>query len=428
MNKESPMKLEPLNVTNVRIEKLKSIFPEVFTEGGVDFNRLKAALGDMDALSDGRQVYGLTWPGKADAIRNIQIPSHGALLPCPEESINFDESENIFIEGDNLEVLKLLQHSYSEKIKMIYIDPPYNTGNEFIYPDNFHEGLQDYLKYSGQINDEGFKVSTNKETDGRYHSKWLSMMYSRLFLARNLLKEDGVIFISVDDNELANLKEICDEIFHEENFLGIFVVNSSPSAIDYGHVGKVHDYVLFYARNYKETETSQIPEEGKEFKYVDEVSPFNLYPLYNGNVAFNPDTRPNLYYPFYLNPKNKISDDFYEIGLDKKAGWVEVYPVVSRKDGIQRVWRWGKPKSKGELNKEIVGYKTDSGEYRVVQKTRHTGKMIRSIQDDKEVSSRKGTAQIEELFGKKVFTFPKPKELIKRHKLTDLYFSNVRIA
>ena len=155
------------------------------------------------------------------------------------------------------------------------------------------------------------------------------------------------------------------EVFGEGNFIGTIAVNSSPSAIDYGHLAKMHDYVVFYAKNLEETSTIQLEEENKEFKYTDEDGQFNLYPLYNGNVAFNPKTRPNLYYPFYLNPQKVIDAEFYEIGLDKHKGWVEVYPVVSRKDGIQRVWRWGKEKARSQLNKEIIGYKNEDGEFRM---------------------------------------------------------------
>ena len=161
-------------------------------------------------------------------------------------------------------------------------------------------------------------------------------------------------------------------------------------------------------------DTNKLTEENKEFKYNDNIGPFNLYPLYNGNIAFNPKTRPNLFYPFFLNPLKKPENEFYEIGLERHDGWVEVYPVISRKDGIQRVWRWGRDKSRKDLNKEIVGFKTQDNEFRIVQKTRHTGKVIRSLLTDKDISSRKGTAEVEDLFNSKLFTFPKPLELIKR--------------
>ncbi len=313
-----------------------------------------------------------------------------------------------------MEVLKLLQKSYHGKVKMIYIDPPYNTGNDFVYKDDYKDPLKNYLEITRQVDESGKKISTNSESSGRFHTNWLNMMYPRLKLARNLLRDSGVLFVSIDDKELYNLKKICDEIFGEGNFVGVFVINSSPSAIDYGHIAQMHDYVLFYAKKLEETSTNQLPEKGKKFKYDDEIGPFNLYPLYNGNVAFNPNTRPNLHYPFYLNPSNKINESFYEIGLEKKEGWVEVFPVVSRKDGIERVWRWGKKKARQELNKEIIGYKTNEGEFRVVQKTRLTGKVIRSLLLDKGVSSRRGTAEIDKIFSAKIFSFPKSVELLER--------------
>src|ERR1700682_6277450 len=199
--------------------ELLRLFPEVRTEGGkIDFDRLKLALGQT--LDVGKERYGMNWPGKADCFRTIQAPSVGTLRPCLEESVNFDTTENLIIEGDNLEVLKLLKKSYLGKIKMIYIDPPYNTGNDFIYPDDYAESLQTYLKFTNQADAEGMKFSTNTEADGRFHSKWLNMMYPRLYLARNLLREDGVIFISIDDNEVDNLRKLSNDVFGEEAFIG----------------------------------------------------------------------------------------------------------------------------------------------------------------------------------------------------------------
>jgi adenine-specific DNA-methyltransferase len=207
---------------------------------------------------------------------------------------------------------------------------------------------------------------------------------------------------------------MCDEVFGEKNFIGLFVINSSPSGIDYGHMAKTADYGLFYCKDSQFAVTNQLEEKDKSFRFEDEIGGYNLYPLYNGNAAFNDKTRPNLVYPFYLNPNNNYKDDFYEISLDKKEGWIEIYPVIGLKDGIQRVWRWGKPKSQADLNKEIVGFKNNEGEFRIVQKSRLTSKVIRSLQLDNEVSSRRGTLEIESLFGKKIFSYPKPSELIKR--------------
>jgi adenine-specific DNA-methyltransferase len=404
------------DVLTENIVLLKSLFPELITEGidgaAVNVDVLKSLVGDK-TVTDSEEKYGLNWFGKRRARQLALTPSTGTLRPCPEDSVDWDTTKNLMIEGDNLEVLKLLQKSYAGKVKLIYIDPPYNTGKDFVYPDNFQDNIKNYLELTGQI-EGGKKISSNTDASGRFHTDWLNMMYPRLKLARNLLRDDGTILVSIDDTEVDNLRKICDEIFGEENFIGLFVVNASPSAIDYGHIAKMHDYAMFYAKSIDATSTLPLEEEDKEFKYEDETGPFNIYPLYNGNVAFNPQTRPNLFYPFFLNPSSRIGECFYEISLESHQGWKIVHPVVSRKDSIQRVWRWGKDLSRQHLNKEIVGYITEEGEYRVVQKSRHTGKMIRSLQLDKDISTRRGTAEVEELFGSKVFPFPKPVELIRR--------------
>ncbi len=247
---EEPEKLD-LRSHDIAADKrheLLRLFPEVRTEAGmIDFDRLKLALGE--AVDVGKERYGMTWPGKADCFKAIQTPSMGTLLPRPDESVNWDTTENLIIEGDNLEVLKLLQKSYLGKVKMIYIDPPYNTGNDFIYPDNFSESLQTYLEYSGQVDSEGKKFSTNSDTDGRFHSKWLNMMYPRLYLARNLLREDGAIFISIDDGELDNLRKLCAEILGEENFVAQILWRKRSTPPNDQIIGANHDYVLVYARN-----------------------------------------------------------------------------------------------------------------------------------------------------------------------------------
>ncbi len=229
-----------------KLAALRELFPEVFAEGKVDFARLKQVLGE--AVDDGRERYGLSWAGKSEAIRNLQAQSVGTLTPVPEESVNFDITENIFIEGDNLEVLKLLQKSYHNQIKLIYIDPPYNTGKEFIYPDNFREGLEDYLRYSGQKNGEGIKLTTNTETDGRFHSKWLNMMYPRLYIARNLLRDDGIIFASIDDHEVDNLRLLLNEVFGEENFIAQLIWNKGKKN-DAKLFSVGHEYLVIYARS-----------------------------------------------------------------------------------------------------------------------------------------------------------------------------------
>jgi len=209
------------DITAKNVEQLRELFPEVFAEGRIDFDTLRQILGDH--VDDRPERYGLSWAGKSLARQIAQQPSSGTLLPVPEESVNWDTTQNLFIEGDNLEVLKLLQKSYHRKVKMIYIDPPYNTGEEFIYPDRYMDNLDTYLRYTGQVAEDGLKLTANAETGGRYHTNWLNMMYPRLKLARNLLRDDGVVFVSIDDHESQNLRQIMDEIFGPENFIAAIV-------------------------------------------------------------------------------------------------------------------------------------------------------------------------------------------------------------
>lgn len=249
-------KLDPItdgsskDIVQENVEKLKAIFPEVFAEDKIDFHKLKETLGDYIDAQEER--YDFTWYGKSRARRIAQTPSTGTLRPCKEESKHWDTTGNLFIEGDNLEVLKLLQKSYHKRIKMIYIDPPYNTGKEFIYPDNYKDNLNTYLRYTGQIDDEGYKFSSNSEQSGRYHTNWLNMMYPRLKLARNLLRDDGVIFISIDDNEQSNLKKICDEIFGEDNFVSNIVWQKRTSPDMRMAISEGHEHILLYAKKKNE--------------------------------------------------------------------------------------------------------------------------------------------------------------------------------
>lgn len=244
------------DIVQENVQHLKELFPDAFTENGVNFDTLRQLLGDLKVLDEGEEKYGLNWHGKKQARQIALTPSLGTLLPCPEESVDWDTTQNLFIEGDNLEVLKLLQKSYANKVKMIYIDPPYNTGKEFVYPDKFQDNLDTYLKYTGQKGDEGLKFTSNTETGGRKHTNWLNMMYPRLKLAKSLLRLDGVIFISIDDNEFSNLKEVCDEIFGEENFRNIFTLKRYDKNINRQFIeGGLNtyntgfEYVLCYSKS-----------------------------------------------------------------------------------------------------------------------------------------------------------------------------------
>jgi adenine-specific DNA-methyltransferase len=261
-----PEKLDgtSLDISSENRARLKQLFPAVFTETkngkgelveSIDFERLKAELGKFsDVFESRKERYGMDWPGKKEALKLIQAQSYATLKPCREESVNFDTTENLFIEGDNLEVLKLLQKSYYGKVKMMYFDPPYNTGKEFIYPDNYSESLETYLEYAGLMDGDGKKFSTNTANEGRFHTKWLNMMYPRLYLARNLLRDDGVIFISIGAEELHNLINLMNEIFGEEcqkNLIvirrGIKSVQAQFETIDSFNRG--HEYIVFYSKN-----------------------------------------------------------------------------------------------------------------------------------------------------------------------------------
>lgn len=237
------------------IAQLKALFPEACTEGKVDFEVLKQLLGG--AVDDREEKYGLNWHGKRRARQMALTPSIGTLRPCPEESVDWDTTQNLMIEGDNLEVLKLLQKSYAGKVKLIYIDPPYNTGKDFVYPDNFQDNIKNYLELTGQV-EGGKKISSNTESSGRFHTDWLNMMYPRLKLARNLLCEDGVIFISIDDSEVSNLRKVCDEVFGEENFIAnvVWQKKYSPQN-DATYFSDMHDHILVYAKLAKRTKSDQ---------------------------------------------------------------------------------------------------------------------------------------------------------------------------
>lgn len=265
----NPVSKESVDLTQQNIEKLKELFPEILTDGNkVDFDMLQTILGEE--IDGEKERYSFTWPGKRDAIIGAQQPSKGTLRPNVEKSKDFDTTENLYIEGDNLEVLKLLQKSYNNKIKVIYIDPPYNTGKDFVYKDNFRDGIENYLEQTGQVDSDGNLLSTNSESNGRFHTDWLNMMYPRLKLARNLMSEDGIFLISIDDNECDNLRKICDEIFGESNFITTFIweKKKKPSFLN-KNVGIKAEYIVAYAKNRKESNAFSIETttEGKKYPF-----------------------------------------------------------------------------------------------------------------------------------------------------------------
>ena len=381
------------------IDKLKMLFPDVFTEDGVDFGALKDTLGEY--VGDKEERYQFTWHGKTQARRLAQTPSTGTLRPCKEESVNWDTTENIFIEGDNLEVLKLLQKSYNKKIKMIYIDPPYNTGKDFVYKDNFKDNIKNYLELTGQVDSEGKKLSANSEMSGRYHTDWLNMMYPRLKLARNLLKDDGVIFISIDDNEISNLRKVCDEIFGEGNFIDCLIWKKR-----YGGGAKekylisVHEYVLIYAKDVNCLEEIFIPLTKESIK--------RYYTLKDNNC--------NIRGPYRTHPleaTKSMGDRPNLVFSIKTPDGKEVLP--------KRQWLWGKERVSEALQKneiEFIKDKKGSWSIHTKQYLKDENGQIRqgkafSLIDD--IFTQHGTNEIIELFGNaQVFSFPKPASLIAK--------------
>lgn len=407
-----------IKVPNKDLEALRLNFPHCFDkDGNFQLEKFKANLTEKE-INFSTESYGLDWLGKSYA-RLLASDPASTLLKADEIHNSKPEnanSENLLIKGDNLEVLKHLANAYYEQVKMIYIDPPYNTGSDgFTYQDDRKFTIKELQQLIGVDAEKAKRILDFTQGKSNSHSAWLTFLYPRLYISKQLLKDEGVIFVSIDDNEVTQLRLLMDEVFGEENYIGTFIINSTPNARDYGHIGKMHEYCIFYANKLNKTETNLLEDKNKRFTFKDEKGGFNVHPLYNSNVAFTPENRENLYYPFYLNPEKQLSElgeEFYEISLTKNENHIEIYPPKSVKDGVQFVWRWGQPKSLGELNKEIVGYLTEDEEYRIVQKMRTTEKLIRSILSDKEFSSRRGTAEVEKIFGKKVFSFPKPIELL----------------
>jgi adenine-specific DNA-methyltransferase len=407
--------LKSMDLAADKQAELLRLFPEIRTEGGkIDFDRLKLALGKT--VDVGRERYGLTWPGKADCFKTIQAPSLGTLRPARDESVNFDTTENLIIEGDNLEVLKLLQKSYLGKVKMIYIDPPYNTGNDFIYPDNFGENLQTYLEYTGQIDSEGRKFGTNTETDGRFHSKWLNMMYPRLYLARNLLAPNGVIFVSVDDSEAMGLKQLMNEIFGEENFNSQIIVQSNKRGQTYKDIAKQHEYIFMFSVS-EELEIFELDKVDGALPFTDSRGSYDLWELRNRNPKFGRHNRPNLFFPIYVCPQETDESGYARISVEQKSGFViEVLPRNS--EGGDSCWRWAKDTVKsgaiGWPCPDLCARQTRDGKWNIYERSRKNTTKAKSMWTENDVISEQGTVELGVLGLAGHFDHPKPIGLIKK--------------
>ena len=383
-----------MNIEQANVEKLKEVFPEVFADGKVDFDKLQGLLGHY--IADDKEKYSFSWKGKADSLRLAQKRSTGTLRPCKEESKNWDTTENLYIEGDNLEVLKLLQSSYLNSIKMIYIDPPYNTGNDFVYTDDFADGIAHYKEVTGQA------TKSNPETAGRYHTNWLNMMYPRLKLARNLLTDDGVIFISIDDNEQANLKKLCDEVFGEDNFVAVFPwrKRTAKSDVPFG-VSQDYEWILVYAKS----QDFLAAIEGGTRKYFETPDfpgrPWRIHDLTKQTSA---SERPKSFFTL-VNPKT---------GKEYPANPNRTWAIT--KDTFEGYYKQGKivfPDDYDFLNitQPAFRYFKDDDEKKAGEMF---GCIAVSTNLPKEIGmTKEGTAEITELFEKKVFGFPKPVALLK---------------
>lgn len=313
-----------MNLVQENVKKLKEIFPEIFIEGRIDFDLLRQICrGEVQDLEYSKERYSLTWNGKARARQIAQEVSTGTLRPAKEESKNWDSTENIYIEGDNLEVLKLLQKSYYGKIKMIYIDPPYNTGDDILYKNNFAIPLEYYKRFIGEISDEKFVLTTNSDTSGRYHSDWLSMMFPVLKLGRNLLSNDGIIVVAIDDYEQSRLRMMCDEIFGEYNFIGTIVTRCNPQGRGKKNIDPVHEYHLIYSKNMKNMKELRI-KNNKEG---------NFEKLIRTGTNSRKEERPKRFYPILVknNKVEMITIEEYQKIYSKEAGFNEEYIEKLRK-------------------------------------------------------------------------------------------------
>lgn len=411
------LRMQTLDGVQDNIDKIAALFPNCITERkdaegkvtlAIDFDKLRQELSSE--IVEGREErYQFTWPDKKKAILLANSPVNATLRPCREESVDFDNTQNLYIEGDNLDVLKCLKETYLGKVKMIYIDPPYNTGNDFVYEDDFAESTSEYLANSGQYDEQGNRLVTNSESNGRFHTDWLNMMYPRLKVARDLLREDGVIFISIDDNEVENLKKICNEVFGESNFVAIINWKRSGGRQDSKYYAVIHEYILCYSKSISNFEA------GEEIKCGDVYPKFDkerqryyktqLLRKWGSNSLR--ENRPNLYYPIKGPNGEDVYPIIYQEAVNSDLGFVK----------IQGCWRWGASNlAKAQAEGRIEFQKNKYGEWVAYEKIfapkegeENTKKYTTWIDD---VSN--GTDSIKKLFSTAVFDYSKSAELVTR--------------
>lgn len=422
------MKMESANLADMNIEKIAALFPNCITETAdengklkkaVNFEMLRAMLSED--IAEGDEAYEFTWVGKKAAIAEANRPIRKTLRPCVEESMNWDTTENLYIEGDNLEVLKLLQESYLGKVKMIYIDPPYNTGNDFIYRDDFAVSADDYAEESGQLDEDGNRLFKNTDSNGRFHSDWCSMIYSRLMLARNLLADDGVICISIDSNEIGNLRKICNEIFGADNYISeITVMNNPRGRQSDSFMATVHEYLLCFAKDTTKCIINGLPltdEQKAEYNYSDENGAYRLLGLRQRGSASLREDRPDMFFPIYVNPNT------LEVSFTEQIGWKKVIPKKS--DGREGRWMWGKQKCINEEYRLVPKLIERRNEYDIfVKDYLYRGEQgmrtrkYKTIWDNKEINNQVGTQEVKKLLDGDYMSFPKSTAYI--HMITQM--------
>ena len=429
MERPERLSLQSADGAQLNLDALYQIAPSCFTEAAdpktgkikrmVNFDTLRQLLGD-DAVEDAPEAYEFNWVGKQAARAEVLRPIRKTLRPVKEDSVDWDTTHNLYIEGDNLEVLKLLQKSYLGKVKMIYIDPPYNTGNDFVYHDDFARTQNEENLAAGNVDELGNRFIKNTDSNGRYHSDWCSMIYSRLMVARSLLTDDGAIFISIDDNEQENLKRICDEIFGEANYIGkIAVVNNLKGRNDKKDIATCHEYLCIYGKTEFAAGGMPLTEEQKlKFDKRDEKgNPYQLRDLRKRGRPDRREDRPNMFFPIYYNVERK------ECSLEPQAGWIEILPL--RGDGSDGRWRWGKDRVKQNLSILEPRYSHISGRWGIEHRV-YLNPTLNPVcnEDDEEeleervsksksfwmggdLSSDVGRRQLKELFENAYFDYPK---------------------
>jgi len=427
MTNQEKLAMRTPSLADENFARLAEMFPNAITETIDESGAVVRAI-DKDVLAqeinthvvEGREErYSFTWPDKRKSVLLANAPINAALRPCREESVNFDDTENLYIEGDNLDVLKLLRETYLNRVKMIYIDPPYNTGNDFVYSDKWAVDSDRWSEMSGDYDEQGDHLVVNRDSNGRFHTDWLNMMYPRLRIARDLLTDDGVIFISIDDNEVENLKKMCNEVFGVDNFIGQIVIKSNPrGSQSESQLAGLHEYIIVYAKfiNISAIIGHKLTEEMEnEYKFVENGKAYRLLGLRQRGGFWRRNERPNLFFPIFVNETNG------SVSANKSKDYSSFVLPIQPSTGEDGTWRWSKEKIASSSNELIAKKVRRNGEeiWDIYQKDfldrggeRRT--KTKSLWDEKEINYQNGTIEVKELLFSGAFDYAKPVYLIRR--------------